>query len=179
MTVKIIKAITTLLSTPVATTFLGFLLGVFGQSISKRRKKKKDIKEFNSFDSMIMNDYIIPIDNLLEEYFSARNPDDVSLIKRRIKDVIERLEYLKENEIYFIKTDNQFKMIRLIEFTKSYFYQINEALDYYSFTQPTANRKEYKRDTITHEKKVKKIQENYSKKKSNYLNLKLDQLSEN
>jgi len=154
---------------------VGFLLGILGQFASAKIKERKDRKEFEGFNEMITTEYVEPYRKLSEGYFNEDASVSNGEVTAYLSKSITSLTYLKTEEISFLKTDNQFKMIRLIEFTKSYFRESQRILNEYSFQSPLPGPKDS--DKEMHREKIDKLEEEYKNKKEKYLNLKAEKLS--
>ena len=155
---------------------LGFLLGILGQFALSQIKESKDKKEFKKFEEMIKKEYINPYHELSESYFGGVNSISNNDLRTLILTLTKRINHLKEEEIRFLKNDNQFKMIRLIEFTKGYFQKSIEILNTYSFKYPNATREDYDNEKETHRKKIEKLRTKYTNEKEKYLNLEVDSI---
>lgn len=162
---------TTLLS-----VFIGFLLGILGQFVSSKTKEHKDKKEFKRFNKMITKEYVEPYHSLSDLYFNAGDSSTKDDLINTLAESVRKLGYLKEEELRFLKSDNQFRMIRLIEFTKIYFNQSLEVFKKYSFQDPTANREDYDKEKEVHRENVNELRKKYSEQKEKYLNLEVDSI---
>lgn len=159
-----------------SSVLLGFILGILGQVALSKIKESKDKKEFKKFEEMITKEYINPYHELSEDYFGEVNSVSNSDLRALMVTLTKRINHLKEEEIHFLKIDNQFKMIRLIEFTKGYFQQSVEILNTYSFQYPNATQEDYANEKETHRKKIEKLRTKYTNKKEKYLNLEVDSI---
>lgn len=162
---------TTLLS-----VFIGFLLGILGQFASSKIKEHKDKKEFKRFNKMITKEYVEPYHALADVYFNASDSSTKDDLINTLAESVRKIGYLKEEELRFLKSDNQFIMIRLIEFTKIYFNQSIGILKTYSFQNPTANQEDYDKEKEIHRENVNELRKKYSEQKEKYLNLEVDSI---
>jgi len=175
---NLITALTELLNSSFFTTLLGFILGLSSQIIlskmQENRKKKKDEAEFSIFEEMIWNDYVTPFHKILEDYSKGSGRLEYSKLTGYTKSVENRLIFLKEQEITFLNSDNQFKMVRLIEFTKTYFKEVRIVLNFYTFKPLNASAEEYDKDKKIQEKNIEILKVSYEKNREKYMDLKTD-----
>lgn len=159
-------------------TISSFILGIVASQLNIAIKALINSCKFKNFDEMIDKSYINSFHKLLDKYSKETNfKKKIKIeeeIKKHIKKNVERLNYLKEEEISFLNTDNQFKIVRLIEFTKSYFKVSEDALTYYSFHSPDDTEEDYNKDYEERKKIIIKVKKSYKKNKKDYLNLKTD-----
>ena len=163
-------------SIALSSVLLGFFLGVLGQVALSKIKESKDKKEFKKFEEMITKEYVNPYHELSEDYFGGVNSVSNTDLTGFLVTLTKRINYLKEEEIHFLKSDNQFKMIRLVEFTKVYFHQSLETLNTYSFQPPNATQEDRDKDRETHRDKIEELGIKYASKKEKYLNLEIDSI---
>ena len=117
---------------------------------------------------MFDEEYIKPIENIINDYRSYnKNPPS-----EEIKKKIEKMDYLKENEIKHLNSNNRFKIIRLIEYTKICFSKLIRVSNCYGFKPLTASYdfKEDKEKSI----KLKNIVQKYKDTREKYIKLKID-----
>lgn len=175
---NLITALTELLNSSFFTTLLGFILGLSSQIILSKiqgnRKKKKDEAEFSIFEEMIWKDYVTPFHKILEDYSKGSGRSEYSKLTGYTKSAENRLIFLKEQEITFLNSDNQFKMVRLIEFTKTYFKEARGVLNFYTFKPLNASAEEYDKDKKIQEKNIEILKTSYEKNRENYMDLKTD-----
>lgn len=176
--VRVITALTELLNSTFFATLFGFILGLASQLIlskwQKRTKEKKDKEEFDIFEKMISDGYVTPFHNILEEYSEVSGYNKYSELRGYAKSAQTRLNFLKEQEVIFLKSDNQFKMVRLIEFTKTYFKEAGGILSFYTFKPLDASAKDYEKDKKIQEANIKVLKASYEKNKKSYVELKTD-----
>jgi len=131
-------------------------------------KYSRDKYNFRKFKKMFDEEYIKPIENIINDYRSYnKNPPS-----EEIKKKIEKMDYLKENEIKHLNSNNRFKIIRLIEYTKICFSKLIRVSNCYGFKPLTASYdfKEDKEKSI----KLKNIVQKYKDTREKYIKLKID-----
>lgn len=177
---KFVIELKDLLNSSFFTTLLGFILGLMSQlilsKIKENKKNKKDNEEFRVFKEMISNVYIKPFHEELEKYSLESDRTTYSKLIPYTTSAENRLIFLKEEEISFLKSDNQFKMVRLIEFTKTYFKEARRVLNFYTFKPLDANNEDYDKDKDIQLKNIRILKLSYEKNKNDYMNLKTDLL---
>lgn len=177
---KFVIELKDLLNSSFFTTLLGFILGLMSQlilsKIKESKKNKKDNEEFRVFKEMISTVYIKPFHEELEKYSLESNRTTYSELIPYTTSAEKRLIFLKEEEISFLKSDNQFKMVRLIEFTKTYFKEARRVLNFYTFKPLDANNEDYDKDKDIQLENIRILKLSYEKNKNDYMNLKTDLL---
>jgi len=129
-------------------------------------KKWKDLKKVKK---MILSEYIDPIDELTDT-LSAETYDSYSA---RTKYTIQRLEYLLNKEVKYMNSENQFAIIRLIEYTKMYLTGVIDTLNTYTFVSPEPNV--YRSEEIERKvPEIKNMTQKYKQTINDYINLKID-----
>lgn len=124
--------------------------------------------QFYKFKKMIDKEYIKPIENIIENYhFYSKNPPSEEITKK-----CEKLNYLLSNEINYLNSNNQFKIIRLIEYTKICFSKLNGISKSYDFKPMTASS-DFKEDKEKSEK-LKNIVQKYKNTREKYIRLEID-----
>lgn len=129
---------------------------------------RRDKHQFDKFKEMIDEEYIKPIENTIKDYHSyIENPP-----REEIENKIKKLDYLLKNEINYLNSNNQFKIIRLIEYTKSCFSKLNKASIDYGFRAPddSCDFKEDKEKSI----ELKNIVQKYKDTREKYIKLEID-----
>ena len=108
---------------------VGFLTAIFIPLSSFLYNHYKNKKELEEVRNMIFKEYVDPIDQKVEELSYETYYDFSSLIDKKE----EGLKRLLENEIKFMNSENQFKIIRMIEYTKMYLYLSDRKLIIYTY----------------------------------------------
>jgi len=121
--------------------------------------------EFNRFKNMIDKDYAKPID----ERINKKNYSDFVELN---SDITKRLDYLITSELSYLnlKSNNQFKMIRYVEYLKSYCKITIEIYKLYG--NPKTEEEQKKIRT----KKIENVKNIYHDTKQDYVDLKRDKL---
>lgn len=128
----------------------------------------RDKYQFYKFKKMIDEEYIKPTENIIKNYHSySKNPPS-----KEITEKCEKLDYLLKNEINYLNSNNQFKIIRLIEYTKFCFSKLIKVSNSYGFKPMTASSdfKEDKEKSI----KLKNIVQKYKDTREKYIKLEID-----
>jgi len=128
----------------------------------------RDKNQFDKFKKMIDEEYIKPIENTIKDYHSyIENPP-----REEIENKSKKLDYLLKNEINYLNSNNQFKIIRLIEYTKCCFRELNNVSIYYGFKAPddSYDFKEDKEKSI----ELKNIVQKYKDTREKYIKLEID-----
>lgn len=128
----------------------------------------RDKYQFCKFKKMIDKEYIKPIENTIKDYHSyIENPP-----RKEIENKSKKLDYLLKNEINYLKSNNQFKIIRLIEYTKSCFCALNNVSNDYGFKAPN-DPYDFKKDKET-SIELKNIVQKYKDTREKYIKLEID-----
>ena len=148
--------------------FLGIISSIIIPLVSFIYKKIKLDLELKKIEKMIITEYVKPIENKLNNFPSTKTD-----IEKMIGDKAKRLTYLNEHEIKYMNFDNQFSIIRMIEYTKMYYKQIDKILNkQYDFIDTTENpisQISELTELIDLTKKYKKTLNQYIKLKRDYL----------
>lgn len=88
--------------------------------------------------------------------------------------LVEELTFLRDNEIKYISTKDQFKYIRLIEFARSYIHLLIELAESYGFRTPYDKKEEH--ELIKYNEAREIINQRYTEKLSQYIGLKVDSM---
>lgn len=171
-----VMLVQSIIESPIFTTVVGFILGVVGTQISSFIKWSKSKKEFKLFNEMIQKEYVAPIRSALEKFYNDSDMYLTNEIENALGDNVKRLNYLKNEEINYLNSSNQFKMIRLIEFTSSYFCQIKGALQLIGFQQPYAPKQDYLNYKNGNKKTIDQLSNSYDNNKEDYLRMVIDHL---
>ena len=113
-------------------------------------------------------EYIKPIENIIKDYHSyGKNPPS-----KEIAEKTKKLDYLLKNEINYLNSSNQFKIIRLIEYTKFCFSKLIKVSNSYGFKSmaPSSDLKEDKEKS----EKLKNIVQKYKDTRERYIKLEID-----
>lgn len=119
---------------------------------------------------MLFEEYVNPLVKLTDKLDSKRKEN----YKKEVLRIIKRLNYVLENEIAYLNSENQFKIIRMIEYTKSYLANIHKILTDYTYQsmQAVANEE----DMIQDRTKIKELTKHYKDTIDKYSSLEIDQL---
>lgn len=112
---------------------IGAVTASFIPFISFCYSKYKRWNELRKIKEMLFKEYINPLDELTNEL----NRTTESEYRTELRLIHKRMDYLLENEIKYMSSDNQFEIIRMIEYTKMYLFQLNEILKEYTFHDTT------------------------------------------
>jgi hypothetical protein len=149
-------------------TITGAIITLIIPAINKVYHHCKNKHQFDDFKNMIDKEYIKPIEDLVGNYKSY----EMNTEKSKIQDKLKKLDYLLENEIVYLNTDNKFKIIRLIEYTKFCFKKLIEVSDEYGYSPLTAS---YNSDKDKEKvKKLNKVVQEYKNTREKYINLEID-----
>lgn len=139
-------------------------------------------EEMKDFEKLIAEMYIKDLNNLIENY----DLDSDVKIKKCIDDKIAKLSYLKSEELIHLNSDNQFKMIRLVEFTKAYIKNISDVINMHGILQPFHSEETEIAENIKiskvfdlKEKALTLLKQGYENNKTDYTELRKDYLIEN
>ena len=151
-----------------AVSIIGTLLVPYISNLYKNHRLKA---EFKRFEELIKTEYLEEMNHFVDMY-SDRTSDDFNVF---LKEVQIRLERLKQEEILYINSENQFKMIRLIELVKQYFKIMGKIEEFreqtrYDMIEQHNKHIEWKI------KEFKKVQNIFEEIKTDYLELKRDNL---
>ncbi|OFL66853.1 hypothetical protein HMPREF2758_06840 [Facklamia sp. HMSC062C11] len=155
---------------PVGFGYLLSIINLLGRAFYNNRK-------FLLFINMIQEVYLLPVEKLFDELVYGKYHIQQELI-RIIDDSINRLEYLKSEEVIYYAKENTGRMIRYIEFSKAYLYQLRDLSKYYFFN--TINRNQISdtlKDKLFIEDKVraaKELKRFYQLNYKKYCNFQID-----
>lgn len=140
-----------------------------------QRKKDKQLKnEIKKFQQMIETEYVSDlnqeIDNLIQ---GSSNFSQQKFNSKFIDNNLKRLQYMLVNELIFVTSENQFKLIRMVEFTKMYYKNVDNIVKLYGIPEESN-----KADTLKI-KALVKIKILYKDKLEKYANLETDVLISN
>lgn len=127
-----------------------------------------DKYQFYKFKKMIDKEYIKSIENIIKNYHSY----DTNPARDEIGKKVKKLDYLLANEINYLNSNNKFKIIRLIEYTKICFSKLIKVSDTYGFNPITASYNS-KKDKEKSEK-LKNIVQKYKDTRAKYIKLEID-----
>ena len=149
-------------------TITGAIITLIIPATNKFYHHCKNKHQFNDFKKMIDKEYIKPIEDIVENYKSY----DMNPEKSKIQDKVKKLDYLLKNEIVYLNTDNKFKIIRLIEYTKICFIKLIKISEEYGYSPLTAS---YNSDEDKEKvKKLNKVVQEYKNTREKYINLEID-----
>ncbi|WP_192982503.1 hypothetical protein [Marinilactibacillus psychrotolerans] len=151
-----------------AVSVIGTLAIPYMNSLYKKYKLKV---EFEKFEELIHTEYIEKMNRSIDTY-SDRTSNDFRIF---LKEVQVRLKKLKQEEILYINSENQFKMIRLIELVKQYF-EIMSKVEYFREQTIEGMIEQHNKHIEWKKKEFKKIQNIYNEVKTDYLELRKDNL---
>ena len=149
----------------ISSIFIPFVV-YLKNSIERKSERKQ-------FKLMIKEVYIEP---LLELSFdNAKSYEMKKSIVEEAQSSIEKLNYLKEKELTFLKNDNQFYYLRIVVYTVRLLERLVKLSNSYEFrdTLPISSSEEQAEKDIL-EKKMKSIIEYYELNIDKYANLKTD-----
>ena len=117
-------------STATTPDFLvGFLTAIFIPLSSFLYNCYKNKKELNEVKIMIFKEYVDTIDQYIEGLNQETSTDLTNLLRKKKAS----LNSLLENEIKFMNSENQFKIIRMIEYTNMYLELAENKMIIYSY----------------------------------------------
>ena len=124
--------------------------------------------------NLIKTTYILPIKKLLLDARSGKV--DLLAIINETDSLVEKLRYLKDEELKFLNLEEQFYYIRVIEFAKRKLYLIHTQLKRYKYVSMqegniTRQHNEYEEENIN---KSLEIIDEYIDNVKNYAKLKID-----
>lgn len=132
----------------------------------RSHKKRSDFKKVKK---MIFSEYISPI----EELTDTLTAKTYAIYSATIMYTSQRLDYLLNDEVKYMNSENQFAIIRLIEYTKIYLKAVSDILNAYTFVgpEPSASHSE---EVEKKGPKIKIITQKYKQTIDDYINLKID-----
>lgn len=153
---------------------IGFILGLIPPLIKGLYNRIRSLKKKIEFMNLIKNTYILPIHKLL---LDARNSKvDVLTIINEIESLVKKLSYLKNEELEYLNSEEQFFYIRVIEFAKRKLYLIHTQLKGYKYVPMqegniTRQHNEYEKENIN---KSLEIIDEYLDNVDDYAKLNID-----
>lgn len=158
-------------------SILAFAVSIIGTLIiplCKSRKEKKQLQqELVNFKKMLVKEYLKEFTDLVDIIRETKSYllSDVALQLEGIsgKKTV-RLKYMLENELIYISSQNQFKLIRMAEFTMAYFTTTQKILDTHSFNLDKSKSEALKAEEL------KRLTDTYLLKIEKYANLETDYL---
>ena len=142
---------------------ISFALGLAVSGIVSLINKAYLAFNFWKFKKLIRHEYI-------DKANEVQKLDILTLGK-----LVETLTFLRDNEIKYISTKDQFKYIRLIEFARSYIQLLIELAKSYGFRTPYDKKKE-EHELIKYNEAREIINQRYTEKLSQYIGLKVDSM---
>lgn len=156
---------------------LAFIVSITGTLIipwCKDEKEKEQLQqELDNFKKMLVEEYLEEFTELIDEIFETKSyllSDVASQLEEISGKKTKRLKYMLENELIYLSSKNQFKLIRMAEFTMAYFTNTQKILEVYS---PNLDRSKSEELKI---KELKRLADNYLSKVEEYANLETDYL---
>lgn len=106
--------------------------------------KCKHRYELSKIKKMIYHEYVNPLEEMLDDISTETD----HIFREELHNSVERIEYLKENEIKYLNSEIQFEIIRMIEYTKSYLKILEDIITQYEYPSlkavpPGQSNKEY------------------------------------
>ena len=149
----------------ISSIFIPFV--VYLKNYIERKSERKQFK------LMINEVYIEPFLEL--SFDNAKSYEMKKSIVEEAQSSIEKLNYLKEKELTFLKNDNQFYYLRIVVYTVRLLERLVKLSSSYEFrdTLPISSSEEQTEKDIL-EKKMKSIIEYYELNIDKYANLKTD-----
>lgn len=156
--------------TPQLTNFLiGAATASFIPFISFGYRKYTNWNDLRVVKKMIFKEYIDPLDKLTDNL----NMDTFTKYQSEAGKMVKRLEYLLENEVKYMNTENRFAVIRMIQYTKMYFKAVLNKIIFYMHISPESKSNDViERIPI----EIKELTEKYKSTLDDYIRLKRDYL---
>lgn len=158
-------------------SILAFIVSITGTLVipwCKDEKEKEQLQqELDKFKKMLVEEYLEEFTELIDEIFETKSyllSDVASQLEEISGKKTKRLKYMLENELIYLSSKNQFKLMRMTEFTMAYFTNTQKILEVYS---PNLDRSKSEEIKI---KELKKLTDNYHLKIEEYANLETDYL---
>lgn len=152
-----------------------FLLGIASSIIIPvvkiTLKHFTNMKTKKDFIEMIKNEYVEPIRLFPFEKVSEDKYKDG--LRRLTGDNKSKLSYLKENELPYLKNENQFYFLRVVEYTLTLQKYIQDISNKYEFQDTTVSVIDYNKTIIRRAEVLNEI-ESYEENIKKYANLKID-----
>lgn len=150
----------------IAPTLVTFVAGLSISLFTYIIKSIAAYYNFYRFQKMIYLEYVYS-DNILE-----RGKEEV---KTTNKSYVEKIDYLIKNELSHLKYSNQYKYIRLAEFTNMYLKELLDIMEQYPFANIDSEdlKNEFiEIDAVQHY--TKKLSKLYAERKKSYVNFRRD-----
>lgn len=144
---EIVSSDNTLATISLIVSIVGTIIIPLIYSLIKLYLLKRELK---SFERLVQEDYIKEVDDLIEKYGYDSDP----ILNDEINSKLLRISFLKNEELIYLNTTNQFKMIRLIELVRSYLKNIKDITEIYFFRQPFPSLDEQEQEAIKYEKSI-------------------------
>lgn len=158
-------------------SILAFIVSITGTLVipwCKDEKEKEQLQqELDKLKKMLVEEYLEEFTELIDEIFETKSyllSDVASQLEEISGKKTKRLKYMLENELIYLSSKNQFKLMRMTEFTMAYFTNTQKILEVYS---PNLDRSKSEEIKI---KELKKLTDNYHLKIEEYANLETDYL---
>lgn len=149
---------------------LGAIVALIFPLINLSFKSFKKWNELRKIKKMLFEEYVNPLEKCTEKLdFKGKEN-----YQKEVFRIIKRLNYVLENEIAYLNSENQFKIIRMIEYTKSYLANIHKILMGYTYQSIHAAANE--EDMIQDRTKIKELTKHYKDTIDKYSSLEIDQL---
>lgn len=113
---------------------LGFTLSIITQLITSIINYLNNKNKVRKFQQLIFNTYIKDIKVGLEH----SEVGNIGELKKNVSASIKKINYLLNNELSYLNTNQQFEAIRICELAKAKLKQVSDQLDVYSFKDTTA-----------------------------------------
>lgn len=156
-------------------SILAFAVSIIGTLIipwcKERRNNKKLKNELDNFRGMLENEYT----NELNKEIDKSSQDSSTFNEVKIKYILaksDKLRYMKENELIYVTSENQIKLIRLVEFTLTYYQDISSILSIYP--TPSANEENLKEIDKLKINALVSLKKLYLKNIKKYVNFEID-----
>lgn len=156
---------------------LAFIVSITGTLIIPWRKDKKEKKqlqhELDNFKNMLVEEYLKEFTELVDKVRDTKSyllSDAATQLEIISGKKTVRLKYMLENELIYLSSENQFKLIRMTQFTMAYFANTQKILNVYSFNSNENKGEELKVEELN------KLTDAYLLKIEKYANLETDYL---
>lgn len=144
---------------------------------TKHNKNKRLEEELNNFKNILKNDYVGHLFIEIDKVVNGRTDRTRAQVQEMVRQDSYRLGKLKENELIYVTSDNQFKLIRMAEFAKTYLDKSQEVM---KFTPASYISNEENTDMVkVREMRLNgllKLRQLYESKLEKYANLEVDSL---
>lgn len=149
----------------ISSIFIPFLVYVKNYIVKKWIRRK--------FKLMINKEYVEPLSK--HSFNNVPSYEMKKIIGREARSSVSKLEYLKEKELTFLATENQFYFLRVVIYTNRLLQSISEYSNSYEFrdTLPISSIDE-EAEKVKFEKKIHSYIRYYELNIDKYANLKID-----